>query len=503
LFDISLYLKTGPGKLVHCLEKIKFLIFMMVIGLITTIWEEFLKIIRQEAGSRVVDTWFKAVSLQQWDAREQVIYLQAPNVFVKNWIQEHYLSLLQIHLERLLNVSHIRIIFIEQREDNKPNPAAPVPIAVEALVIENVAIGNIPARNQAPMVKNAAIATTSSGRESHVQPSYSFDNFVIGPSNSLSYAAAYAVTERPGKLYNPLFIYGGSWLGKTHLLHAIGNEIKVKNKESTILYQTADRFVNEFINAIRFDKVHKFQVKYQSIDVLLIDDIQFISNKEQTQEAFFHIFNSLYEARKQIVFSSDMVPHNMNGIAERLRSRLASGLVTDMHVPRLETKIAILKKKAEMSGDTISDEVAHFIASRVTSNIRELEGALIRVMAFSSLTQQAITLDLAKKVLVRSTQDKRLIIDFQRIVSSIKKHYSYDLDALCSKNRNKELAFVRQVAMFLMKRLTDKSLRDIGSFLGGRNHATVMHALNKIEKHAKQNADFQFLLKQIEEEMIG
>lgn len=466
------------------------------------IWSEFLKIVREEVGSRVVETWFKAVVLHHWDAIEKVVYLQAPNAFVRDWLQKHYHSLFQVHLGRLLNVEQPKVIFIdaskikqspdtklvtmkrtEEQNNNTTYKAAQV-----------ASLNGIGARN-------ALVKTLSKKNYGNINRNYVFETFVVGPSNSLSYAASYAVTEKPGCLYNPMFIYGKSGLGKTHLLHAIGNGIKQSNKRATILYQTADRFVNEFINAIRFDKVHTFQKKYQQVDVLLIDDIQFISNKEQTQEAFFHIFNLLYDAHKQIVFSSDTYPQNIEGIAERLRSRLAWGLVTDIHTPSLETKIAILKGKVGISKEVLCDEVAHFIASCVVSNIRELEGALIRVTAFASLTNQPITLELAKKVLLRSDYEKKQPVDFDQIIKCVNKHYPYSFKELRSKNRNKDLVFARQVAMFLMKQLTDKSLRAIGSFLGGRNHATVKHAVNKVEKYLKKHPTFLTQLQQIEKEI--
>jgi chromosomal replication initiator protein len=339
-------------------------------------------------------------------------------------------------------------------------------------------------------------------RYASINQSYTFDNFVVGPSNSLAHAAAFAVTESPGILYNPLFMYGDSGLGKTHLLHAIGNKIKQSNPQVRVLYQTADRFVTEFINAIRFNKIHKFQAKYQKIDVLLIDDIQFISNKEQTQEAFFHIFNTLYDARKQIVFSSDVYPKDIKGLAERLRSRLACGLVTDVRAPRLETKIAILKRKAQLNTVVVNDEVLHFIASLVNSNIRELEGALIRVVAFASLTQNPISLELAQKVLMRVREQEMVKVNFMSIVKTVQKYYTYDFTALRSKARNKNLSFVRQLTMFLMKKMTNRSLREIGSYIGGRDHSTVVHAVSKIEQYIQNNPAFSEKLHKIENDIL-
>lgn len=467
--------------------------------MMTDIWTSCLHIIRDEVGSRVVETWFKAVMWDGWDAIAKTVYLRAPNSFVQEWVCKHYLSILQTNLGRLLNIDTVRIVFVTGPKEISKESSGPLtdnPVSAGSGIVANAK--NEEKRLPAMLIKQPALSSYG-----YVNRSYLFDTFVVGPSNSLSYAAAHAVTEKPGCLYNPLFIYGGSGLGKTHLLHAIGNEIKGKNKDAIVLYQTADRFVNEFISAIRFDRVHKFQVKYQAVDVLLIDDIQFISNKEQTQEAFFHIFNSLYDAHKQIVFSSDTVPYTMSGIAERLRSRLGCGLVTDIHIPRLETKIAILKKKAALSATLIPDEVAYFIASRVISNIRELEGALIRVMAFASLTQQAITVELSKKVLNYVGQEKKTTVDFDTIVTELGRHFSCDRALLLSHNRSKDIALVRQVGMFLMKKMTDKSLRDIGAFFGGRNHATVMHAISRVEQELRFNQDLEQKIKHMESSLTS
>lgn len=457
-------------------------------------WEDFLKIVREEVGSRVVETWFKAVTITEWDVAGKVVYLSTPNAFICNWLEKNYRMLFQTHLGRLLNVANPHIIFINHTEknDHEKKEVAPIETFKAARVI--------PYNN---VYKKQGVIAQKHLSEKHQyhNNNYSFDTFVVGPSNSLAYAASCAVAQKPGDLYNPLFIYGGPGLGKTHLLHAIGNVIQENNKHASVLYQTADRFVSEFIHAIRFDTVHQFQKKYRQVDVLLIDDIQFISNKETTQEAFFHLFNSLYDARKQIVFSSDTFPQNIDGIAERLRSRLACGMVTDIHQPQLETKIAILKRKAERNGQIIDDEVTHFIASHIISNIRELEGVLIRIMAYAHLTQQPITLNLAQRVIFHQEQDKKVVVDLKRVARIIEKHFSFSLDQLKSKKRNKELAFVRQVTMYLMKKSTDKSLREIGAYLGGRNHATVKHALTKVEKQISKNGQLQRQITAIEAEL--
>ncbi len=456
------------------------------------IWEQFLDIVREEAGSRVVETWLKAVTLQQWDAQEKVVYVHAPNVFVKDWIKTHYLNLFNEHLSRLFNVDQVKVYFINGKTPEESDQQAPVSIKTEI----------IPAQRAKRCSKYALVKRVSKG-QSYINSNHVFDTFVVGPNNSLAYAAAHAITEKLGSLYNPLFMYGGSGLGKTHLLHAIGNEIKTRYSNVQVLYQTADRFVNEFIHAIRFDKMHIFQKKYKNIDVLLIDDVQFISNKVQTQEAFFHIFNALYEANKQLVFSSDSYPTDIEGIAVRLRSRLAWGLVTDVQAPLLETKIAILKKKSEMNNEQLADDVAHFIASTSPSNIRELEGALIRVTAFASLTKQPVTLELAQKVLQRVVNTSVGLVDFQRIIKVVQKQYSYSLVDLRSQKRNKQLSLARQIAMYLMKKLTNKSLQEIGKFLGRKDHTTVLYALKKVKGLQETNAVFKHQVQRLKEIIIG
>lgn len=458
--------------------------------LVHTIWDEFLTIAKEEVGIRVVETWFKAVTFAQWDAEKKIIYLQAPNQFVRDWIQKNYYALLSTHLGRLLHVENPSVSFLNATQER-----------ADLVAVPTQEMRMVPAQVAVQKRRTGLVRIQSPKKQSTINKSYIFENFVVGPSNSLAYAAAHAITEKPGRLYNPLFMYGGSGLGKTHLLHAIGNGIQDQNKGATVLYQTADRFVTEFISSIRFDKVERFQEKYKNVDVLLIDDVQFISHKEGTQEAFFHIFNVLYDAHKQIVFSSDTVPQDMQGIAERLRSRLAWGLVADIYMPDIETKIAILKRKAASHTVVLADDIAHFIASRAIANIRELEGALIRVMAFASLTKQELSLELAQRVLQRADAPERQAIDLERVVSVVHKQYGYDFKQLQSKGRDKDLVFVRQVAMFLMKRLTNKSLRDIGVFFGGRDHSTVLHAIEKIEQSLKEQTDLQVRIKKIEDEL--
>ncbi len=440
------------------------------------IWHDFLAIIRQEVGSRVVETWLKSLVLERWDEPKKTVYIRAPNAFVREWVFNHYRTLFHEHLGRLFAMGPIQVVFIDKEQEIR-QPTAIVPAR---LIIDE---------REHLIKKNHSVNAT-----------YQFDTFVVGPSNSLSYAAAHAVTERPGFVYNPLFVYGGSGLGKTHLLHAIGNGIKKKYRKLSVLYQSADRFVNEFIHAIRFDKVDLFKDKYRAIDVLLIDDIQFIAHKEQTQEAFFHIFNSLYESSKQIVFSSDTYPKAMHGIADRLRSRLEWGLITDIQMPTVEEKIAILKRKTDGMGQLLSDDVAYHIAQQPIHNVRELEGVLIRLFAFASLTNQPINVELVKKVIQRphaiTTKQK---ISLEEIAEKVAQTYQLSVTQLRTRSRNKNLAHARQITMFLMKKLSDSSLQDIGNFLRRKDHSTVSHAITKIEQLSRTDAHIQSIIETIEQ----
>lgn len=463
-----------------------------------TVWQQFLDIVREECGSRIVETWFKAINLVRWDMQNQIVYLQAPNAFVQDWVQNHYMAIIQLHIGRLLHVNMPRIQFVNDQALIVPVP----PADHNAVSVVKTPLHVMPART---LAKSNDLKVTGARKCVYLNRNHLFETFVVGPSNSLAYAAAHAVTERLGQLYNPLFIYGQSGLGKTHLLHAIGNEVRTKYKEALIVYQTADRFVSEFISAIRFDRVHKFKEKYQNIDLLLIDDIQFISNKEQTQEAFFHIFNALYESHKQIVCSSDMFPLELTGIAERLLSRFVCGMVADVHIPDIETKVAILKKKAAASGQEIDDDVAYYIAQHASSSIRELEGALVRVLAHATLMQQPLSLALVVTILGRGRlslpEQSPKTVDIALIADYVTRYYQCSLDDLRSKNRSKKLAQTRQVTMFLMKKLTDTSLRIIGEFLGDRDHSTVLHALERVQEQLISSTTFKQQIENIEREI--
>lgn len=471
------------------------------------IWEEFLKIMREEAGNQIVETWFKAVSFEKWDPATAHVILRAPNQFVKNWIEEHYIPLLKTHLARLLYVKHIVISFNNSTQEASDRSIIP------ASVVTNKYISTCsahPAKKEALVVApqtNFPGKRAGASGKNVLNSSYVFDNFVVGPNNSLAHAAAWAICDNLGCLYNPLFIYGGTGLGKTHLLHALGNEAKSRFPSLVIRYETTDNFINEFINSIRFDRIHQFRNKYQKIDVFLLDDIQFLSNKEQTQEAFFHIFNDLYEQQKQIVLSSDMFPQEIAGLQSRLRSRMGWGLVADIQMPDLETKIAILKKKSDQHRIALPDDVADFIASRVLSNVRELEGALVRVAAFSSLTNQPISIELARKVLLNLKEKEPVghhsgghLDDVLKVVA---RHFDMSVADLRSKKRSKDIVCVRQVACYFLKKHTENSLQAIGAYIGGRNHSTVIHAIGKVEEMLAKDVVFAQKLKKIAQEISG
>ena len=508
-------------------------------------WEEFLKIVREEAGNQVVETWFKAVTFERFESASATVHLAMPNQFVQSWIRDNYNDLLKRHLTRLLNAETIQLRFrcIGQATKHtatvvpataiKPTPATPhSPARTTASIVgtartslvrtpshadpdraTNQKAGSIsiqfPSRKSllsTPKATTGLRRTSEDGRRigtSSLNSAYHFDDFVVGPSNSLAHAAAYAVSQSLGRVYNPLFIYGGTGLGKTHLLHAIGNEHKRINPDARVGYETSDRFMTGFVNAIRFDKIHHFRERYRRLDLLLMDDVQFFTNKEQTQETFFHIFNTLYEQKKQIILSSDTYPREIAGLQSRLKSRMGWGLVVDIQVPDLETKIAILTKKADANEIALDNDVASYIASRIVSNIRELEGALIRVGAFASLTNSPLTVDLAKRVLLNVPEEKKEGVMLAKVLSIVTRHYGLSSGDIKSKKRSKQIASVRHVAFYFMKQHAMCSLQAIGSFIGGRDHSTVIHAIDKMEKKRETDPLFDQELRSIEQEILS
>jgi len=332
-----------------------------------------------------------------------------------------------------------------------------------------------------------SLPLTSDDDYPSLNPRYTFNSFVVGKSNEFANAAARCIVDQPGTRYNPLFLYGGVGLGKTHMMQAVGNEIMLRNPNLTVAYLTSELFMNELVSAIRFDRIHQFRNKYRNIDVLMIDDIQFLAKKERTQEEFFHTFNALYDSHKQIIISSDCQPRDIPTLEERLTSRFEWGLIADIQPPDLETKIAILHKKAEMERANVPEDVMMLIASRVRSNIRELEGCLIRLIFFSSLTGRPIDLGLAEEALSDMLEPKKRSASVKNIKEFVAGHFDITTRELVSKSNRARIAYPRQIAMYLAKKLTDHSLPEIGRQFGGKHHSTVLHSIRKIETNRKSD----------------
>jgi chromosomal replication initiator protein len=430
-----------------------------------TIWDQVLGRIEGKVGPHSFHTWFKPTSMLVDDGSQ--LSIQVPNPLFTEWLPKHYSVVLA---EALKDVGrpNTRIIFIP--EDAVVAAPAAVPRAAE--------------REPTPSWSVTA----------GLNLRYSFETFIVGPSNQFAHAACRAVAEAPSRSYNPLFIYGGVGLGKTHLMHAIGHYVLNHHPGQKLTYISSERFMNEMINAVRYDRILEFRERYRSVDVLLVDDIQFVSGKEGTQNEFFHTFNALHDAQKQIVISSDRPPHEIPALEERLRSRFEWGLIADIQPPDIETRVAILKKKAETETVPLPDGVALFMASRIKSNIRELEGALIRLIAYASLTGRSLTLDLAQDVLrnVMDLDDKAISIE--QIQKFVADYYQLKLTELKSRNNSKSVAMPRQVAMYLCKALTHASLPEIGRNFGGKHHSTVIHSIKKIEDMRKKDGDFNNLI---------
>lgn len=433
------------------------------------LWRQTAEKLKERVNKQTFDTWFKPLSLQSIDGKQ--IVLTAPNRFFCEWIREHYYEILLEEIEQILRTDGVRINLVVQSE---PPPSG----------------GDLPPIERAPRARRGA---SLNGR-------YTFNTFVVGSCNQFAHAASLAVAESPAKAYNPLFLYGGVGLGKTHLLNAIGNFIQEKRPGTRIAYLSSEQFTNEVINSIRYDKMLEFRNKYRGVDTLLMDDIQFIAGKERTQEEFFHTFNTLYEAHKQIVLSSDRFPKDIPTIEERLRSRFEWGLIADLQIPDLETRIAILRKKAEVENIKLPDEVAQLLAENTRGNVRELEGALIRVGAFSSLTGQAITLELAKKTLRDAMQSKK-IITVEDIQKTVADRFHLKQGELKSKKRTKTIVQPRQITMYLCRELTNLSFPEIGRQFGGKDHTTVIHACRQIERRAEADSALKQLLESISRQL--
>ncbi len=442
------------------------------------IWRLFLTEMENDLGKPSFETWLKTTRPIALKGNNLII--EVPNEFTKNWINKHYQNNISKVLEKIGDISLQVHLVTPQKNELEEKKEMDINKSLKFLK------------------DNPADIKDLSGICTWLNPKYTFDSFVIGGGNRLAHAASLAVAESPSKAYNPLFIYGGVGLGKTHLMHAIGHYVISNNISEKIAYLSSEKFTNHFINAIRDNKTVDFRNKYRNIDVLLIDDIQFLAGKEQTQEEFFHTFNALHENNKQIVISSDRPPKEIPTLEDRLRSRFEWGLITDIQPPDLETRIAILRKKSSHEGIPVPDDVLLFIAQKIETNIRELEGALIRIIAFSSLEDKKITLSLAEEALkdfFSTGKIKNLSID--KIILTTSNYFKINTDDIKSKKRTQNISVPRQIAMYLCRELTDISLLKIGENFGGKDHSTVIHAHKKIISDLQNDESLKRTIKEI------
>jgi chromosomal replication initiator protein len=436
------------------------------------LWHETLAQLEQNLNPQHFSTWIKP--LRFISVEKDVILLEVPNRFVRDWVRDHYMQLIRETVSGIGAVAYK--IKLEIGCDSKEKET----------VVQD--IENTPQISSSlePTRENQKRESNGTG---NLNNKYVFDEFVAGSSNQFAYAAAMAVANNPATTYNPLFIYGGVGLGKTHLVNAIGNAIIKKNSGMKVCYYTSEKFMNELINSLRYAKMDEFRNKFRSMDVLLIDDVQFIAGKERTQEEFFHTFNALYESHKQIVVTSDKFPKEIPGLEERLRSRFEWGLIADIQPPDVETKQAILKMKAEQNGIELPEDVTLFLATSVSSNVRELEGFLIRIGAYASLTSTPVSLGMAREILKDILVEKNREITVEEIQKNVASHFGIKVADIKSPKRLKALVLPRQIAMYLARQLTNCSYPEIGERFGGKDHSTIIHAIKKIEK--QMDSDFQ------------
>jgi len=457
------------------------------------IWRKSLELIRKRVGPQAFHTWFSAVTLKRVEG--PVCTVSVPNAFFIEMMTEPYSPLILDTVGKVLERPLERVEYVVSSE-----PGAVLATAVAGGDVSRAAVGSAVQAAPAPARLGAGGRGDS---QSRLNPKYTFEQFVVGGANQFAHAAARAVADNPAKSYNPLFIYGDVGLGKTHLLHAIGARVLQKNPQARICYVSSEQFTNEVINSIRYDRMADFRSRYRNSDLLIIDDIQFISGKDRTQEEFFHTFNTLHEAGKQIVLSSDRFPKEMPDMEERLRSRFEWGLIADIQPPDLETKVAILRKKAEVENIDLPDDVSLLLATHIKSNVRELEGALIRLGAYASLTGKIINTDLARENLRDLIRETRKVVSMEDIQQRVARFHHVRTSDLKAKKRTKELVLPRQVAMYLCRTLTELSFPDIGRGFGGRDHTTVMHACRQMEKLLQADPAFKANIDQLTEEITS
>ena len=437
-------------------------------------WEEAVRQLKEKLGNQNFETWIKPIHIHSISA--DGVVLGVPNKFFRDWLNEHYFAQID---EILKSLTH---------KDLKISLA----IDHQTPTAQREKINKIDKKEEREQ------QSKHPPRANNLVPKYTFENFVVGTSNQFAHAASMAVANQPGEHYNPLFIYGGVGLGKTHLANAIGHRAVATRTGLKVFYLSSESFMNELIGSLRRDKMDEFKTKFRNTDILIVDDVQFIAGKERTQEEFFHTFNSLYESHKQIVITSDKFPKEIPGLEDRLRNRFEWGLIADIQPPDIETRVAIIQKKAEVEGIQLPHDVAIFLAANIESNVRELEGSLTRLGAFSSLTKSVITVDLAKEVLHNTLKGGRKEITVESIQKAICDFYNLKVNDLKAKRRTKNIALPRQVAMYLCRKYTETSFPAIGDKFGGRDHSTVIHASKTIEKRIKEDPYMQNTIERLE-----
>jgi chromosomal replication initiator protein len=475
------------------------------------VWNNILQSVEKRLNRQIFDAWFRPIQFDGCDEQEKILHLRASQVN-KDWVSSYYSEVIAQTLKEL-NLTNYRLNWAVE-ETNLDGKDFSEDEDTEFFFEKQRTITNPYSNNNSNFNEKSKpeISVKSSSTnfvdiepiENSLNTKYTFEKFVVGSCNQFAHAAALAVAESPGKTYNPMYIYGGVGLGKTHLMHAAGHAIKERNRHLRVAYISAEKFMNELINAIRYDKTQTFREKYRSIDVLLMDDVQFMAGKERTQEEFFHTFNALHNDQKQIVITSDCPPREIPTLEERLHSRFEWGLIADIEPPDLETKVAILKRKADMDGVHLPDEIAFFIASKVKSNIRELEGSLVRLVAISSLRGVPISKMLAQdamKNIIDNEQTENLTLE--RIARTVASHYKLTVEEIKSKNNSRQIAVPRQVAMYLCKRLTKHSFPEIGREFGGKHHTTVMHSVEKINSLIKDDTNFHRVVSELIDNLCG
>jgi chromosomal replication initiator protein len=437
-------------------------------------WEKSLQLIREEIGESLFDLWISPIHMVQ--LKDGQVTLEVPNRFFKEWIEDYHPDL--------------------------------IPHVMEKTAGERVEVKyRVAAKQDAARKKADAKLESRKSRLAkkgiYLNPKYTFDKFVVGPSNQFAHAAARAVSEEPGKVYNPLFIYGGVGLGKTHLITSVGNRAVDGQRDFNVLYVSAEQFTNEVVSAFRHGKTEELKAKFRNLDMLLMDDVQFVENKAATQEELFHTLNALYDRQKQIVISSDRPPREIRSVTDRLRSRFGMGLIADIQPPEIETKLAIIHKKCEADGMVLPEDVVQYVATRVKSNIRDMEGCLIRLGAHSTLTGTPANLEMAKSILRDFIQDDDRPLTAEGIVKSVAEYFGLRVQDLKARKRTKEVALPRQVAMYLARELTDLSLSDIGKALGGKNHATVIYASKQVAERRAQDDSFNRLVENLKNKITA